>query len=510
METKTVLFVGCGSGLEDPNFGPLLKWFQERHRNIPNRHCILLRDDDPLDVSPLTRIRVGPAYENVDSFLLGVVDPPLQVAAPGTGNMNSRDLSLTGTSIDKTTLLSEGNTNNEAAKAREFFKLEAEQWEERRNIQARQLQECLESLSFPEMTHRRKSANRAFPGTCSWIQSHTLFQRWLEQQCGLLWINGNPGSGKSTIMAFLFEEMVRASTEREQTVEPSPPVDDRSILVLSFFFHGRGSPLEKTQTGMFRSLLHQILTPLAVGDLSEPICSKILKAFLENSAGGHGWEWQLEELRTLFTNSCMAMASRRRIRIIVDALDEAGVEAAVELLTYFHVLIQDLKKLEVDIRICIACRHYPVLKIDTPRYTIAVDTQNRGDIKTYVEHKIHSSIPATNDHDETARENITRIISYKAGFSFQWACLITPMVIRYYHDGESLDGIQKRLANVPPGLSEVYRHIFSVVIGAENMTPKRSLLLMQWICLAQRRLSLLELQFAMSSENQADQLPLPC
>jgi hypothetical protein len=85
MEEKTVLFVGCGSGLEDPNFGPLLKWFQERHKNIPNRHCLLLRDDDPLDVSPLRRVKVGLAYEKLDSFLFELVDLPLQVAAPGTG-----------------------------------------------------------------------------------------------------------------------------------------------------------------------------------------------------------------------------------------------------------------------------------------------------------------------------------------------------------------------------------------------------------------------------------------
>jgi hypothetical protein len=85
MEERTVLFVGCGSGLEDPNFGPLLKWFQERHKNIPNRHCLLLRDDDPLDVSPLRRVKVGLTYEKLDSFLFELVDLPLQVAAPGTG-----------------------------------------------------------------------------------------------------------------------------------------------------------------------------------------------------------------------------------------------------------------------------------------------------------------------------------------------------------------------------------------------------------------------------------------
>jgi ankyrin repeat protein len=246
-----------------------------------------------------------------------------------------------------------------------------------------------------------------------------------------------------------------------------------------------------------------------VGDLVEPICNQILKAFLENSAGGHGWEWQLEEVRSLFSSLVMTMTNRRRIRIIVDALDEAGVEAANELLTYFHRLIQNLPKFEVDVRICIACRHYPVMEVDIPGYTIVVDTQNRLDIVKYVQQTINSNIPVKIGSDEITRNEIIRMISSRAGSSFQWACLIAPMAIRYHRNGETLHWIQERLAKVPQGLSAVYEHIFTVVIDKENMTPKRSLLLMQWISLAQRRLSLSELQFAMSSEDEMDQLPLP-
>lgn len=129
--------------------------------------------------------------------------------------MNFGHPSSAGTPINETILSPEENTGKETAKARELIRLKEEE-EKRREIRARQLQECLASLSFPEMTQRRKSANRAFPGTCSWIQSHKLYQEWLELQCGLLWIKGNPGSGKSTIMAFLFEEMIKASEQRGQ------------------------------------------------------------------------------------------------------------------------------------------------------------------------------------------------------------------------------------------------------------------------------------------------------
>ena len=41
---KMILFVGCGSGLEDPNFDRLLHWASEQHKNIPNHWCALSTD----------------------------------------------------------------------------------------------------------------------------------------------------------------------------------------------------------------------------------------------------------------------------------------------------------------------------------------------------------------------------------------------------------------------------------------------------------------------------------
>ncbi len=50
---KYELFVGCGSGLEDPNFNALLEWASSREENIPNHHYLLVRDGDNSRYSPL-------------------------------------------------------------------------------------------------------------------------------------------------------------------------------------------------------------------------------------------------------------------------------------------------------------------------------------------------------------------------------------------------------------------------------------------------------------------------
>src|SRR5271170_549212 len=70
---KIILFVGCGSGLEDPNFDRLLHWASEQHKNIPNRHCLLVRDGDNTNYKPLVRLKYGPNYDDLAPWLLNLI-----------------------------------------------------------------------------------------------------------------------------------------------------------------------------------------------------------------------------------------------------------------------------------------------------------------------------------------------------------------------------------------------------------------------------------------------------
>src|SRR4051812_12638145 len=97
------------------------------------------------------------------------------------------------------------------------------------------------------MNFRRDEADKAYDCTCDWILRNEDYITWTREERGLLWIKGKPGAGKSTLMAYIYRQ------------PKNMPLEDRT-LALDFFFHGRGTPLQKTQIGMFRSLLHQIFT----------------------------------------------------------------------------------------------------------------------------------------------------------------------------------------------------------------------------------------------------------
>jgi formylglycine-generating enzyme required for sulfatase activity len=76
---NSLLFIGYGAGIADPNFGPLLRWLAES--DPPNhRHYILLRSDEAKEFETgagLHPVEYGPTFEFLPRFLreLSVDDP---------------------------------------------------------------------------------------------------------------------------------------------------------------------------------------------------------------------------------------------------------------------------------------------------------------------------------------------------------------------------------------------------------------------------------------------------
>ena len=104
----------------------------------------------------------------------------------------------------------------------------------------------LQSLYFSEMNLRRYDVADATKETCAWILEHKSYLEWLSRQHELLWIKGKPGAGKSTLINHIIRKLEGQDVQSE-------------AVVASFFFHGRGTAIQKSALGLYRSLLYQIL-----------------------------------------------------------------------------------------------------------------------------------------------------------------------------------------------------------------------------------------------------------
>src|SRR5438046_1775553 len=99
------------------------------------------------------------------------------------------------------------------------------------------------------MNDRGNDIELATEGTCTWLLGNKTYLDWLSpNNRGLLWIKGKPGAGKSTLLKYAF-----------QAIERNEHPHSNQAVTISFFFHGRGSDMQKTPLGLFRSLLYQLV-----------------------------------------------------------------------------------------------------------------------------------------------------------------------------------------------------------------------------------------------------------
>ena len=121
----------------------------------------------------------------------------------------------------------------------------------------------LGSLHFPMIMQRVEEVTEAHHETFKWIFQHPSedpegrnwddFVQWLECGEGLYWINGKAGSGKSTLLKLVSHH---PRTNSHLAVWKG----NLDLYVAQFFFWSSGTRLQKSQEGLLRSLLYNVLS----------------------------------------------------------------------------------------------------------------------------------------------------------------------------------------------------------------------------------------------------------
>ncbi|KAK5995239.1 Serine/threonine-protein phosphatase 6 regulatory ankyrin repeat subunit B [Cladobotryum mycophilum] len=332
---------------------------------------------------------------------------------------------------------------------------------------------CLRSLAFREQGSRYDDIHSA-TDTCEWLFEDSQYQTWMNRRRGLFWIKGNPGSGKSVLMKFAVTTMHRRKSGE---------------LVVSFFFHGRGTSLQKTPLGAFRALLNSMLTsfPEYLSQLTTTFQDR------ESRFGSYGmnrWDWTAKELQEAMLEILTKGTKNRPVAIFVDALDECGEDYAKYLLEQFKKLMDDVNREEGQVKICFSSRHYPILGLRTIP-TIFVEEHNDKDIRSIIQERLKEIKP------KEKRQQIENEILSKAQGGFQWAVLVTAMVIKSNTIGTKADKLYKSLATIPETLNELYTSILNDISEPENNLMVK---LFQWILFAERPLSAQELREALATD----------
>ena len=240
----------------------------------------------------------------------------------------------------------------------------------------------LDSLCFPEMLDRRDSIeNRIndFGTTCRWIFDEERnrehgFLNWLESGSSIYWISGKPGSGKSSVMDYIIQNVQEHDVAAEHI---SRWASGSKVLVLSHFFFTLGkSDLQRNFQGLWRTLCYQLL------ETQPDLFSRVVNDKIKPRT-----VWTTKDLKQLFTCLLAETTAHCKILLCVDGLDECIDEQ--------DTLTQNLRLLAGagnKIKICCASRSEDVFQ-DAFKLCPSLKMQqfNRNDMESYCKEKLEGN-----------------------------------------------------------------------------------------------------------------------
>ncbi|TVY26816.1 Protein SERAC1 [Lachnellula hyalina] len=353
---------------------------------------------------------------------------------------------------------------------------------EANGIKTGALEICLSSLENSQTRTRYNNVASSYDGTFQWLFDHEVvpFVDWLKaNQNGvgpsrpIFWINGKPGSGKSTLMKFA----MRDQRTQDYLSSVSGHIE---WAILGFFFHDRGSHIQKSMVGMLQALLHQLLSqaldPWTLVEYIHPVYSELVKLQRTSTP-----VWTFDSL----CQAWLAITEQRKVPlrmcIFLDALDEHDGDNTL-LAAFIYKLLAGADEQTVRIKICVASRTWNIFGQHfgtCPQFAIHQCTAS--DIQAYTTKRLLGAMVGLgeNDHNYTTKLSLEPLRyvgeDYDATFSsklaqlaenvnakahgvFIWVRIVVDELVKGVRDGTALSLLERKVSDMPEELEDLYRH----------------------------------------------------
>ena len=220
------------------------------------------------------------------------------------------------------------------------------------------------------------------------------------------------------------------------------------LCTASYYFWNQGYEMQKSQVGLFQSLLYQILK--AVPRLIETVCPNRLE---------HE-EWDVEELKATFARIATQEDLEVKFCFFIDGLDEYnGAEEDV---------VSALKFLSVskDIKICASTRPRSVFEkyFNNRSRTFDVKIFTKEDMGRHVQRNLgeNENFQRLEDADFTC-ESIMKVIADLAQGVWLWVFLITRDLVHAVNRDEGVEMLWKIVNLFPADLESYFERMLRAI-----------------------------------------------
>ena len=325
----------------------------------------------------------------------------------------------------------------------------------------------LEHLSFTSMKDREEEVTEAHKKTFEWVFSQgglgsttdaaskptTNFLEWLRTDAkgGVYWINGKAGSGKSTLMQFL--------NGHKKTLDGLKVwAGSQALTRAGFYFWTSGSIEQRSQAGLLRYLLYQLL------DQQRDL---IPMTFPEQWI--HFWHaktqdrikavvsWSLADLTAGLKLFLRYATDKTKICLFVDGLDEFDGDHE-EIIGLFTRIAESSNH---QVKICLSSRPWPVFE-HAFQFTPSLKLQEltSDDMTRYVVDRLNAHMTTRHlikQDPENAQDLIAEIVKGADGV-FLWISLIVRSLLRGVGDSLKIADLRDHLRTFPTDLDELFRY----------------------------------------------------
>ena len=354
----------------------------------------------------------------------------------------------------------------------------------------------LDALSFPEIKQRFEGIQEAYKKTFQWIfedASHG-FVDWLRCGEGIFWISGKAGSGKSTLMKYIVDH---TCTNKHL----SQYAKNSKLCVAAFFFHDRGTQIQKSTHGLLRTvLLHTLRQNRSLIQFAFPEKWAAIMADV-SSEGYDAFSLTTNALLAAFKRLVQQTLHEVIICLFIDGLDEYEGEDE-EIVEIVKSIVPSFQGSYVRIKACISSRPYRTFEHALQNYKrLEVQKLTTHDIASYTADTLRSyDDEEFMDRDDEMTNSLVSQVVDKASGVFLWVRLVTKSLGEGLRDGDTLPELQLKLAELPPTLESLYAKMFKKITPAHCTQAAKLFLIMLG---ALKPLDLLTFSFAEQGFDEA-------